>query len=194
MLISKGYKISLDSEHIYSVEFPDGKIIHPIGFTKLCNDYGLIPNYYGSEWFGQRGVAVHRGTELIDKDDLDWDSVQDGIKPFLEAYHKFKEETKMAFQCIEIPLYHPQWNFCGTPDRFLPLLDLKTGQGYPIQLATYGELLRANDINPGTEAFMLTLKENGNYSLQGYKYYKLRDELEDFKSACRLNLRKGGIL
>lgn len=184
------FKVTLDPEtHIYSVDI-DGKIIHPIGFSKLCNDYGLIPNYFGDPWFGQRGVAIHKGTELIDKDDLDWDTVNGEIKPFLEAYMKFKEETKMTFGHIEVPLYHPQWNFCGTLDRFLPLLDLKSGQGYPIQLAAYGELLRAHDINPGSECFMLSLKENGNYSLQTFKFYKLRDELEDFKCACRLNLRK----
>ena len=182
--------ITLDETHIYSVEFSDGRIIHPIGFSKLCNDYGLIPDYYGNPWFGQRGIAVHKGAELIDKDDLDWDTVTDKIRPFLEGYMKFKNDTGMKFQCTEVPFYHPQWNFCGTPDRFLPLLDLKTGNGYPIQLAAYGELLRANDINPGSECFMLNLKENGNYSLQTFRFYKLRNELEDFKCACRLNLRK----
>ncbi|MFZ5989851.1 MAG: hypothetical protein ACOYWZ_22370 [Bacillota bacterium] len=189
------YKISLNNnEHIYTVELSDGKVIHPISFSKLCNDYGLIPSYHGDSWFGQRGTAIHIGTVLIDKDDLDWDTVQDEIKPFLEAYMKFKYinaiNREQNWQYIETSFYHPKWNFCTTIDRALPVIDIKSGQGYPIQLAVHGEILRVNDIEPGPEAFMLTLKENGSYNLQSYKYYKLKDELEDFKSACRLNIRK----
>ena len=139
--------------------------------TQIMTEIGLIKPYTGDPWYGERGSAIHAATELIDAGTLDWDTVDGRIEGYLTAYHKFKDEQPFSdWDHSEVAMVHPTYRYAGRPDRFLPLVDIKSGAGDVIQLAAYGELLRANGFDPGREAFMLKLNENGTYKLTSYKF------------------------
>ena len=157
--------IELNSKHQY---FVDG-VRYP-GFSEIAAATGLIRPYTGDPWYGERGTAVHAATELIDRGELDWTSVDTAISGFLDAYLLFRSEHYFDWKHTEQSLSHPTYRYCGTLDRFLPLLDVKTGASDPIQLEAYGELLRANGYDPGRVGYMLYLNADGTYSLKTHKY------------------------
>ena len=151
--------------HIYTV---DG-IVKP-SVTQVLAEMGLA-NYYNIDpWYMERGKAVHSGTVMIDAGTLNWDKVDKRILGYLEAYKSFIGQSGLVFEHKEKKLYSEKYDFCGTPDRFPPLLDIKTGQSFPYQLELYGTLLRENGYITGTKAYTLNLKENGKYSLDTYKF------------------------
>jgi hypothetical protein len=157
--------IELTSDHEY---FVDGRKVP--GFTEIATAMGLVSYYNCDPYYLERGSAVHAATALFDTGKLDWDSVDPRIEGYLEAYIRFRTEASADWDHTEEPLYHPTYRYCGTPDRFSPLIDIKTGQGYVIQLEAYAELLRANGYDPDRTGYMLHLKENGTYKLETHKY------------------------
>lgn len=105
------------------------------------------------------GTAIHRAAELDDIGDLDEDSVDPAIAPYLAAWRRFREETRAEFHAIEEQLCHPQLRFAGTIDRVATLhlrdrpramwlLDLKSSLHVEpwvgVQLAGYRMLLEAD--------------------------------------------------
>jgi len=159
-------KLELDENHIYRL---DGRRI--IGTTealKILDDRRKVDPFYL-----ERGSFIHKATEYDDQDELDFDTVDDQIKPYLGAYAKFKRDTGFDPQFIETIFYHPKYLFAGKIDRIgmlnknLIILDLKSGTMTDIdklQLAAYWELVNVNHII-ATKAFALYLKDDGNYSL-----------------------------
>lgn len=176
--------ILLDEEqHIYHV---NGQVTKSV--TQVLAEEGLTKYWNVDEWYMERGTAVHKAAHLFDLNILDWDSIDPRIEGFLTAYAQYKQDTGMVWEFSEKRLYHPVYDYCGTPDRFLPLYDIKCGQGFPLQLEGYAELLRANEINPGREGFFLELKENGKYNLKPYKFN--RTDRGIWLSAVSLNQYK----
>jgi len=165
-------EIILTDDHKYIV---DGK--PKLNVTKVLELSGLSNYYPRDPWYLERGKIVHMATVMIDNDTLDWDTVDDRIRGYLEGYGKFIMDTGWKFQYSELKLWHPIYDYCGTPDRFLPLLDIKTGEDNEEQLGGYWELLYANDYKPPREAHTLKLNENGTYKLNQTKepITKLRD-------------------
>lgn len=130
---------------------------------------------------GEIGRAVHLATQLDDGGVLDDSSVSDLLRPYLDAWRKFRREVPCEWQAIESPLYHPLLTYAGTPDRIgtvrgLPaILDVKTtAQLSPItgvQLAAYRELAYVNrdtDEPASRLRYAVQLKPNGTYVLQQY--------------------------
>jgi len=124
-------------------------------------------------WYLERGRMIHLATALFDHDELDEDSIDERIKPYLDAYVKFRRETGFEPKEIELPLYHPKYFYAGTIDKIgklngsQDLIDLKTGgkaKDDELQLAAYWELCRANYIKI-RRVFDLYLHENGTYNL-----------------------------
>jgi hypothetical protein len=129
------------------------------------------------EWKAGLGTAVHRATELDDLGDLDEESLDPAIKPYLEAYRKFKEESGFCPLVAEGKLYHPKYQYAGTFDRIcgisngdLVLVDLKTGIADPKivgpQLAAYVEAWHAQP-NKGyiKRRYALKLNKDATYRL-----------------------------
>jgi hypothetical protein len=165
-------EIILTDDHKYIV---DGK--PKLNVTEVLELSGLSSYYPRDPWYLERGRVVHKATVMVDNDTLDWNTVDDRIKGYLEGYRKFRQEPGWKFEHSEVKLYHPTYDYCGTPDRFLPLLDIKTGEDNEEQLGGYWELLLANGYNPKREAYTLKLNENGTYRLLQTKepITKLRD-------------------
>lgn len=101
------------------------------------------------------GTAVHLATELDDAGDLDEESLDDAVVPYLAAWRAFRSDTGAEFHAIESRLYHPQLRYAGTLDRLATLrgrgtwlLDIKSGASVDpwvgVQLAAYRLLVEAD--------------------------------------------------
>jgi hypothetical protein len=85
-------------------------------------------------WYLERGKLVHHGTTLIDKGTLDWDTVDERIKPFLDAYQFFIDVVHPVIEAVELNVVHPSLAYGGRIDRVyrldrLTVADIKTGTG-----------------------------------------------------------------
>lgn len=112
------------------------------------SDQVLLP----AQW---RGTAVHRATELLDMECLDWGSVDDDLHGYLHSWERFKQVSCLEIDFIEERIYHPTYRYAGTLDRTGSLkwdgrrrkavIDLKTGaaaRGTAVQTAAYQEALK----------------------------------------------------
>lgn len=127
---------------------------------------------------GQLGTEVHLATALDDQGELDPDSLSDEVRPYLEAWRKFKREHKFESVWIERPLYCAKYGFAGTPDRiggdrraldFPRLIDIKTGghdPTHPVQTAGY---VVAAEMRPGTARACVYLSADGTYEYDQHR-------------------------
>lgn len=122
----------------------------------------------------ERGTAVHLATELYDRDDLDIDSLDLVLVPYLEAWIRFRRETGFVPVAIEERVYHPRHNYAGTLDRVgelfgeLALVDIKSGAvmpgAYP-QTAAYQEAYNKGMARKANTRWIVQLNSEGRYKL-----------------------------
>lgn len=150
-------------------------------------DYSMVPEDRLT-FARDRGTAVHKACELDDRGTLDDASVDDEhVRPFLEAYRRFRIEYEFEPVSIEEPRFCLMHGFAGTPDRFgsilLPdaktgrtrrvnaVLDLKTvaqmGPVTGVQLAGYELLLDRYGMR-GEARIGLQLRKDGTYRVRSY--------------------------
>jgi len=126
-----------DSEsHTYRV---DG-IIRP-GVSQILSAAGLTEDYSSLDErriaainnAADRGTMVHLAVALDCCGELDEDSVDDEIWPYLESWRDFVADTGFVPVANELVFYEPESDYCGTTDlpgyignRFT-IADLKTG-------------------------------------------------------------------
>ncbi len=131
-------------------------------------------------WYLERGRLVHLATAYYDRDELDESTVDEKIRPYLDAYVKFREDTGFIPIHIEHKLFHPSYFYAGKLDRvgsfgYDLLVDLKSGTKAKVdglQGAAYWELCRVNKI-PIKRVFALYLSDNGTYKLEPIEKPKL---------------------
>jgi hypothetical protein len=101
----------------------------------------------------QFGSVVHRTLELYDKNDLDMDSVDAPIMPYLSAWQNFLKESKCEIIANEQILASEALRYAGTIDRVMNLwgsvsiVDIKTGivsKTEQFQVAAYEYLWNCN--------------------------------------------------
>ena len=124
------------------------------------------------------GTAVHRATELYDKDDLDIDSLSDELKPYLSGWIRFKNECSFEPATIESRLFHPLHGYSGTSDRTglvrgrMAVLDIKKmatpGPVIGMQLSAY-QALHSLDGPKILDRYALGLRPDGTYRMVPYK-------------------------
>lgn len=161
--------------HIYRL----GRKVIP-GITDIIRLAGAMRISPGSDLetpiYMQRGTAVHRATELYDKDILDWSTVSDEIYGYVLAWTKFREETNFRPVQIETPLFHPGYFFAGTPDRggFFgkkgAVVEIKTGtheDWHALQTAAQDLLLPK--LQKPRIRMCVCLGESGGYSVKSYE-------------------------
>lgn len=66
----------------------------------------------------ERGTAVHRACELYDLNTLDYDTVDNIVRPYLAAWRQFVRRKTPEWTHIEMPLYNKMYGYAGTPDRY----------------------------------------------------------------------------
>jgi hypothetical protein len=63
------------------------------------------------------GKCAHKGAELYDLNDLDERALARPLKPYLESWKRFREDTGFIPIEIEKPVYSKKYRYAGTPDR-----------------------------------------------------------------------------
>lgn len=116
------------------------------------------------------GHQVHYACQLDDENDLDEDSVEEAIEPYLAAWRKFRTDTGCAVLANEKRVFEPIYQYAGTLDRVLAfkgahwLVDLKTAFTTPMaagpQTSAY---LRALGDTSVTHRAALRLRPDGTY-------------------------------
>lgn len=121
------------------------------------------------------GKYRHQATEFDDRGTLDYAALDPSLRPYVDAWRKFKRDAQVVVLHAELALYHPELWYAGTIDRVARILnhpvpvviDIKTGGRYEAtryQLAAYRELLKASGIYTRT-AFEVLLRRDGLYQL-----------------------------
>lgn len=119
------------------------------------------------------GRRIHAATEFDDDGDLDEDSVEPDVAPYLAAYRRFRAESGAVVVANERMVYEPMHRYAGTLDRILQidridwLVDIKSCVTTPMsagpQTAAY---LRAlNDPRVQRRA-ALRLRPDGTYRFE----------------------------
>ncbi len=140
------------------------------------------------EYARDRGIAVHEALRLMDADELDWQSVDPVIMPYVLAYSDFKTETGFEVLQSEQAGYHQSYQYAGRWDRVGILqgakmvLDFKSGSELrkqsALQLAAYERIISSQGDNEPIQRAALQLKSDGTYRLFRYQ---IGDNLRDFQ-------------
>ena len=130
----------------------------------------------GGDWHKTKGHYVHKGTALYDAGTLNWDSLDATIRPYVDAWAKFRADTDLKVMGVEAILYSEDLDYAGTADRVcvLPkvsgremILDIKSGgktKDHRLQLGAYTAAW-ADAALPRVSSANVYLKPSGKYSL-----------------------------
>jgi len=161
LFLEEGHKYQLDGEELPSVSELTRFISREV--------YGEV-NQYTLDMAAQRGTAVHKATEVLDK--YGKAEIDDEYVEYLKAYVKFRKEHKCEWDKIEYADYHETYRYCGTIDRLSKdgvLYDIKTSytvhkQMVTAQLSLYKMLLESHGIEV-KEMKIIHLTKTGEYKL-----------------------------
>lgn len=106
-------------------------------FSKIMEAVGAVDKRWFSEFHAIRGTHVHTATELIDRDNLDEDSLDEQLIPYTDGYRKFLHDVRPEILYIELPLIHRALGYGTTLDRVLMIkgrlgvMDIKSCKQLP---------------------------------------------------------------
>lgn len=123
------------------------------------------------------GTAVHKATELDDHKDLDEETVDEAVLPYLLAWRSFRGDSGFMPVAIEERIFCKRHFYAGTLDRIgwlngkRVLIDIKTGiltAAAGPQLAAYQEAKNHRTKDKVEKRYAVQLKGDGTYSLKEY--------------------------
>lgn len=100
-------------------------------------------------WYAARGQAVHLATSLDDSGDLDEETIDPQIAPYLESWRALRRDATLEVLSTEEQVYHTLFQVAGTLDRRMKIkgrhavVDLKAGvklNSHGVQVAAYRKL------------------------------------------------------
>jgi ATP-dependent exoDNAse (exonuclease V) beta subunit len=158
-----------DKTHVYRV---DG--VEYLSVTRALKLAGLIDDSHFSPEAADRGTAIHSALHYYDEDDLDIATLPAFIKPYLDAWIKFKAESHAIIHEIEIGVASSLYQFAGRIDRVISLndrlavLDIKSGSRqdwHAIQTAGYQFAYRNGERLDALDRYSLYLSAESTYKL-----------------------------
>jgi len=201
--------IFFDDEHRYEVDGEEFPSVSEISRFASREVYGDVTQY-NLDNAAQRGSAVHKSTEVLDK--YREVEVTEDIENYVRAYAKFKKDFGVSdYSYIEKPLASQKLKYAGTIDRILPItkefadavekeckcdikaqvgklaiIDLKSSSVVQkvlakIQLNAYLKLVEENELGEVGALFILHLGKDQKYKLIPF-------EINDTLFMCCLNL------
>lgn len=158
--------LTFDAEkHQYRI---DGQRVPSV--TQVLQGAGLIDTTWFNDAARTRGTYVAQATEMYDKGTLDYDALDEGLRPYVMAWEKFLVENEVEIKAIEMMVCSEARRYAGTLDRIIAMgggkykyvLDIKTGSAakwHSIQTAGYVQCL------PGYHRrASIILNNDGKYS------------------------------
>jgi hypothetical protein len=187
----------------------DGEVVPGVSSILKAADLGV--DYSGVppavlEYARMRGHHIDACCTLLDQGVLDWESVAEEAKPYVDAWDAFKAGTGFRPTHQQPVGYHPELNYCGIPDCFgfmgrtdVWCVDRKATdrvyRSYGLQLAgytmpcmVYGDGAPDKVIAAGlpiTRA-VVQLKKDGTFKVYAEDNPKVfsPDDWDTFKAAC----------
>lgn len=165
------------------------------GVTTVLAATKLIDTTFMNDDGRQRGTAVHYGVELYLRNQLDWSTVDERIKPYLDAAVQFFADVRFdpaTITHLETKVVHRALGYAGTIDLVGTLfgepclVDVKTGAAGAVgpQTAAYDMAVRSE--RPGSKPMRrmaLLLKPTGKYQKMDLRR---GDDYTDFLSALSI--------
>jgi hypothetical protein len=106
------YDVAFEKEgHVYTAE---GKVYPSI--TQILSAEGFINTAFYDEWSRDKGSMVHLACHYDITGELDEDSLDDEIKPYLSGFRKFMSESGFKVERSEVPAINKIYGYAGTPD------------------------------------------------------------------------------
>lgn len=84
--------------------------------TEILKAEGFIDTRFYDDWSRDKGSMVHLATHYDDMGELDEQSLDPVIVPYLEAWRKFKRESGFVVERSEVPMMSTVYKYAGTPD------------------------------------------------------------------------------
>ncbi|MEN6440510.1 MAG: hypothetical protein ABFD97_18200, partial [Syntrophobacter sp.] len=139
-----GMSLTFDeATHTYRV---NGRPIPSV--TGILRAENFIDTAFFTDYGRERGKLAHLAIHLLDMGELDEESLDPVLSPFVEAWKRFRADTGVEIIESEQPIVDPLRRYAGTPDKIAMLygkttvLDVKTGTVSPwvrLQLCAYCE-------------------------------------------------------
>jgi len=159
------------------------------GVTDVIKGAGLMGYLPGDKWYMDRGEYVHKAVFLYLKGQLDFDSIDEQIKGYVDSAIEYITLTKYKPTHLELELYDPVLFYAGKPDA-VPLKDWKTGgncKWHVLQMAAYDHLLHINHI-PSEPPMNVHLNGKGKLpKVEPYKPHELKDAFRIFTAALTVH-------
>lgn len=146
-----------------------------VSVTQALSDSGFIDTRWFNEEAALRGTYVHAAVQLHHEGELDEASLDAIVRPFYEAYLRFRAESGFTVTASEERVCDPALGYAGTLDlrgQFPPwgaprtdVIDIKTGAVPPwvgYQTAAYARLVPG----PIRRRWALHLRADGTYRLE----------------------------
>lgn len=95
----------------------EGEVV-PSVTQVITHSLGLpfVREYWRWDRAARLGTAVHRAIELFERGTLDWNTVDNHVRPYLRAWQRFREDTGIAPLLIEQRVADPFYRYAGTMD------------------------------------------------------------------------------
>lgn len=166
-----------DDSHTYTL---DGRVVPSVTqiIAPLYDFSRVDPQVLAAK--AMLGKAVHRATELHDAGALDDGSVHPLVRPYLDAWLKFRLDTGFVPVEIEQRVHHPVMGYAGTLDRVgdmdsgeRSLLDIKIVRALSpavgVQLAAYEHAYALRfAVKPVLRRRAVQLRDDGSYRLTAH--------------------------
>lgn len=166
--------------------------------TQALCEAGIVDTQWYTEYAARRGSEVHKAIHFYNDGDLDEESLDPVIVPYIEAYKCFLRDTGAKIISHERMVFNEIYHYAGTYDVIMDIsgkfyaVDFKTGclqDWVGLQLAGY-ELVLANEYQwiDGRMGLQLKPQEETSRS-KPYKFreYKDMDDYQIFKNAVSIS-------
>lgn len=161
-----------EQNHIYQIDGEELPCVSDLCRFLHREIYKDAPKWQ-MEAAADRGTAIHKATESLDKTGTA--VISEEYLPYLQAYKAFLQEHRPSWDMIEQPLYHYEYRYAGTIDRYgvlygeAALVDIKSTYTVykPLcraQLNLYRLMLLIRG-HPVHRMYILHLKKDGTYKL-----------------------------
>lgn len=168
--------LTRDEEHVYRL---NGRVI--TGVTRVVDmlrDLSGVPRNV-LENKREIGELVHRATELDAQEQLDHESIDPDIRPYMEGWWRFIAEVKPRWLSHEEYVYHTAYDYAGQLDHRVEIngeegvLDKKTSAPSlcdAVQLSAYAQAKYHSSpaIANTQRLWILQLLPDGTYRLRRY--------------------------
>ena len=163
-----------EPSHIYRL---DGKIKPSV--TQVLRENGLVKVWKNDQWYAERGKNVHKAISLICSGKLDYNTIGDVERPYIDAFLAFQRDEDYIPAYWEHKIYSPLYDIAGQFDSFgyswkrgvMVKIDWKTSADIPkwvaLQLAAYYELSQLSG-----ERWAVQLKPDGTYKITTFRDYQ----------------------